>query len=1315
MDQDSSRLKYPQDRYISAQNFRPITDAGESTGALENVIGNTASFSFAGLTGSTDTIIGSTNIRSTTVLFSTDGTGANPGGVDTDVAASATSAGRIWTVDTTHPIPQDTLTLLVDAELNFTSQWPIEAVGRYENSDTQKVYWVDELNNLRFANLAASDISTQTPTQFDIIADVELSKPAFTSMGGGSLNVGVVQYAYQLFNNNGAETTFSPASDFIHLTSSPEGGVTSQTYKGTAQLDDTGVQNVSGKSVTMTISGVDTSFDQIKIVAIHYVSLNATPTINIVTIKPVAATVLFTDDGVYAEGSVTLGEYRLLSQRLFAARTIETKDNILFPGNITDRFFDVDYDARAYRFNTGQTATLFESDGSTFEYGMTGPSPLYPTGGATGAEIDAFNIYNDISQDDGRPDTAAFMYQPDGARIGGSGPNMGYTFSLNNEILDASSAAGVSGTFYVPLTDTDEILFSYSNYASPYVSGTQRGYHRGEIYRFGIILYDTKGRVSPVKWIGDIRMPDQSSLDSVTTFNDGVLNNSDFRAAFLNTVDNKTRMNILNIDWTINNLPSTVSAYQIVRVRREPQDRTVLAQGEIFPAVLDGAVYNPVEFTSFLPESPDNNDVLSNIYSPEISFNKNLVVGGNDFIEAVCGKDISTTGSNTAAHITYEYGAVADGRIEKYRNYLPLGPTEYSSRIFDITDGQIIPVGGIATAYSINSVTYVNQLDTANTSYGGSTLVINEPGLGWMASGGAATAAMVNYRRPVSQYGGASFEDRSLNEYIACSDVFAAGEGSANDMYGGDTFIGFFDCQRLMWDLEQAAPGDSFFNVHYAVVESSINLPLRTDDSFHRVSGVANAYLIQESAGVHIEDDGAGDSYTQETDLYLYNSVYSQENTSKIYVPIPSGFSAQTKSDALVLSSDVKSNGELIDSWTKFQQNEEIEVDTRYGPISKLLNFRNHLVYFQDNGVGTVGVNQQTLVQSGSLPELVLGDGNILTRYDYITIDSGCQIREAVCQSNLGFYWYDTVKNKFNRYSGQLKNISDVGGLFSYFNSKVPVSDDGISDLFVGTQIQGVFDDKFSEAIYNFKDIRKGVVTGIIASAVAIRLQNVDGISVADTVVIDGISTAIGGVQADEIAINEGNIAALYTTGDDIRVYITDSDNNFTLAYNEPEDAFYYSPAYTPESYIDTFADYLSVTGGNAVYQHNKGFRGNFYGVYTPSTVQILANPNGETINVYNNVELMTEITDSAGADVTDETINSVRVTNDYQDSGVISLVPDTNIRRRLRKWRFAIPRDDLARIRDAHAKMLFSWTNTSDNKRIVFHDVITHYIPSEK
>ena len=42
----------------------------------------------------------------------------------------------------------------------------------------------------------------------------------------------------------------------------------------------------------------------------------------------------------------------------------------------------------------------------------------------------------------------------------------------------------------------------------PHNAGNKRGYQRGEIYRFGVQIYDLNGSPGNVLWIGDIQMPE---------------------------------------------------------------------------------------------------------------------------------------------------------------------------------------------------------------------------------------------------------------------------------------------------------------------------------------------------------------------------------------------------------------------------------------------------------------------------------------------------------------------------------------------------------------------------------------------------------------------------------------------------------------------------------------------------------------------------------------------------------------------------------------------------------------------------------------
>ena len=50
--------------------------------------------------------------------------------------------------------------------------------------------------------------------------------------------------------------------------------------------------------------------------------------------------------------------------------------------------------------------------------------------------------------------------------------------------------------------------FSIGSNKDPHASGNKRGYQRGEVYRFGVLVYDLNGDPGNVLWIGDIKMPE---------------------------------------------------------------------------------------------------------------------------------------------------------------------------------------------------------------------------------------------------------------------------------------------------------------------------------------------------------------------------------------------------------------------------------------------------------------------------------------------------------------------------------------------------------------------------------------------------------------------------------------------------------------------------------------------------------------------------------------------------------------------------------------------------------------------------------------
>lgn len=140
--------------------------------------------------------------------------------------------------------------------------------------------------------------------------------------------------------------------------------------------------------------------------------------------------------------------------------------------------------------------------------------------------------------------------------------------------LNSHKATGNIKTYYEDGTVAYNTRYSnvIPNYASAEICADFTGYRRDEIYRFGIVFYNRKMIPSPVHWIGDIRMPSSDYSTGVAfPFHNGI------RSEFYDNVSELVSY-ALGVEFTVNNLPSDVVAYEIVRCDRTENDSTVLTQ-----------------------------------------------------------------------------------------------------------------------------------------------------------------------------------------------------------------------------------------------------------------------------------------------------------------------------------------------------------------------------------------------------------------------------------------------------------------------------------------------------------------------------------------------------------------------------------------------------------------------------------------------------------------------------------------------------------------------------------------------------------------
>lgn len=1013
LDLDTTVNEYDNTHYPYALNLRLLTDNNQASGTLTSMEDSEIVLTVS----SSITIVKLVTLRDNLIIFAnkTNLTPYNDGVIYYIPFSELNSSINIEDYEK------------VTKKFAFESNMPV--IARYETPEVQKIYWVGGIigenptNKYFFnLNLAANNLNSIDIDKFKLVPKVNLSTPVLTSMIYGNLKVGVVQYAYCLFNINGAETAYSPTTCPIPISTSSLTEANSNDFKGA------NIGEISNSGCSITISNIDTNFDMIRVIRLFYAEQNNTPEIDIIHEGDVLSTLIVNDTGSTL-GSITINDYRYIPN-IFSAETLETKNNYLFAGNITEETFDIDFDARAYRFNNIGIAALFKSD-LTPEYYLDAASPDWDSIPET---ADCINHYNITEQDSTRISEYNCQYRIDGS-IGGSGKYVNYGFVARDRELDDSTTA------LKVYTNNSTSPLGYHDLSNPLMIQQNLGYQRDDIYRFAIVLYDKYGRQSFAKWIGDIRIISESGGWFFALNGEGNL----FREIGLKFWLNQTAVDYLQAN--------DVVGWQVVRADRTYQDATVKDCGYI-GQIVDGYKSNDVRFgprpiieTVQYGVNLRSTKVVEYI-TPETNYNKNNTNPYNRLDTYEGGLTIYEHFKNTDTSDACTIGIV------KYTGC----SIEAIPKTYDIKNSLLFTYNPDISTISLASLNVSYQLSN-KVNFGptyshfcskGTTLLLelNEAPVNTYTYK-AVYARRRTYTYP---YGGASYNFRTTTQYYPCSEIFSL-DILIKEVFQGDCYIGWFEYNRGIWCTDTKAIDSAHkygAQIAFLFVETKINLKYTTNPKWSQLDdGFTKSYktsewidthtydyiAMREKAGIYKLHTDNDKTYTQNFDLYTYNPVYSQMNKSKVFLSKPLNYTANNIIDSRIYRTDKKINGENSDTWSKFPVNNLLDLDTMYGSLNKLLTFNNQLLYFQDKCIGTIPIEEKEIVTTNSGSATSIGTGGVMTRYDYITTNSGCTESQNVITSNKAVYYIDSLNKKICRLGQEIEFLSDVQGVKSFVNN----------------------------------------------------------------------------------------------------------------------------------------------------------------------------------------------------------------------------------------------------------------------------------------
>lgn len=654
----------------------------------------------------------------------------------------------------------------------------------------------------------------------------------------------------------------------------------------------------------------------------------------------------------------------------------------------------------------------------------------------------------------------------------------------------------------------------------------------------------------------------------------------------------------------------------------------------------------------------------------------------------------------------YKAGTSIIGKIDRIQN--------------DLLTGTPLPANSIA------STSYFMTPYNGNDGNGNPYILIRDSSTGVPI--GAGITSIYNNSYPILDllipkkeiYGGISQDALEANIFTPASPFISAnnlvGLIDTFIVFGGDIFINMFTLQPGMTEFNEEfyktgnryQQNNSITEVY--PIETSINIDLTAGATIK--TEVKYDYNGNEYTLLRQELNNSFIGYAQSPTMYSYNTVYSKENKDVTFFIEPTGSNSSSNlNDIRAYLSNVKINGEVIDSWTKFGINNYYDVDD-YGPINKILNYKDSVFFIQDKAVGIYAINRAaiTTTEDGVPTQLGLGQG--FGKHQYYSKENGSIHQYGVKVAPEGVYFLDAIHRKiflFQQSSGlQSQNdpISEIKGMHSYIQA-LP---------------DGVFLRK-----------EEGGDNPILKRGVTIGKDKINDeilftfLGTGNFVILDTNTTYTVGIFVYEPASGLYYIVTReFTSGNTKPQAILDllansqvatEEDNFrdaTLVFDVLMNSFSSLYSAKPTIYIEN-GDIIQSpdpNNNNLIYTHNIGTYGEFYGNVEECYLTLVINPQADINKILRTLEFNSIVRDENKIIDRTQTITAFQITTEYQDTGKVPY-SSGRIKRKFDKWRVKIPRNQLSisqqdRLRSTHFILTLYFDNLNQ-KQIIVNRLISY------
>nr|DAU19503.1 MAG TPA: stabilization protein [Crassvirales sp.] len=225
-------------------------------------------------------------------------------------------------------------------------------------------------------------------------------------------------------------------------------------------------------------------------------------------------------------------------------------------------------------------------------------------------------------------------------------------------------------------------------------------------------------------------------------------------------------------------------------------------------------------------------------------------------------------------------------------------------------------------------------------------------------------------------------------------------------LYGGDTYFQVYDCLKTI----------PYKDTDYNQVTEALSVALETRvNVYGRYDKNLDIYRFQN---------------INEINFNKFNDVYSQKDNFLIYRKLED-WKLQNNFPNQVTWSKAKSNGEPIDTFTHYSLASTIDLDGSHGELTKLITFRDNVLFIQERGFGVIPFNSRVQIPVSDGVPIEITNGYKVDGYKYISDSIGSSLKGSIIKSLDYLYFYSDEQRELYQYSQGLQPLGIINGMSS--------------------------------------------------------------------------------------------------------------------------------------------------------------------------------------------------------------------------------------------------------------------------------------------